>query len=183
MTTIYIDIETCYSKDYSLSKMSTEEYIRDEQFKVHGVSITVDDNTPVWLNTDAARLFLREYIEDFPDATWAAHNAQFDMAILSWRYGIRPAKIADTLSMARINHYHGKHSLKALAQEYGLGEKGDALIKTMGVRDLDPLLEQQLAEYCVQDVELLRRLYKRLEADLSEKLGDCRVPAQVGRGK
>ncbi len=177
MTTIYIDFETFYSQSYSLKKMSTEAYIRDSQFKAHGCVITVDDEEALWIPHAQLPGALRQYAEDYPDAEWVAHNAQFDMAILAWHYDIHPKVIRDTLSMARIANYHGKHSLAALAQKYGLGEKGDALIKTLGVRDLDPLLEQQLAAYCVQDVELLRGLYKRLSGDLQTSLG----PVRYGR--
>ena len=34
-----IDFETYWDKDFSLSKMTTESYIRDPQFEVIGVSI------------------------------------------------------------------------------------------------------------------------------------------------
>ena len=179
MTTIYLDFETYYSQAYSLKKMSTEAYIRDPQFKAHGCVITVDDEEPLWLNHEGCGLWLRQYAEDYPGAEWVAHNAQFDMAILAWHYDIRPAAIRDTLSMARLADFHGKHSLAALAQKYGLGEKGDALVKTLGVRDLDPLLEQQLAAYCVQDVELLRALYKRLSGDLQASLGPTRYVREM----
>ena len=179
MTTIYIDFETYYDKDYSLSKMSTEEYIRDGRFKAHGCAITVDDEAPLWVPHTRLADSLRQYAEDYQDAEWVAHNAQFDMAILAWHYDIHPKVIRDTLSMARIANYHGKHSLDALSQQYGLGKKGDALVKTLGVRDLDPLLEQQLAAYCVQDVELLRGLYKRLSADLQDTLGQVRYAREM----
>ena len=48
MNIITIDFETYYDKDYSLSKMTTEEYIRDERFEVIGVSVKVGDAEPVW---------------------------------------------------------------------------------------------------------------------------------------
>ena len=178
---IFIDYETLYSREYSLSKMSTEAYLRDPRFKVHGVSLAVGfDETPVWIHdADEVRYKLHQLHKDYPDATWCAHNAAFDMAILSWHYGIRPKVIADTLSMARIARYHGKHSLAALAEHYGLGVKGEALIKTLGVESLDPLLAQELGEYCMQDVVLLRRLYQRLERDLTEQLGGVRFAREM----
>jgi hypothetical protein len=40
---VTIDFETYYDKEYSLSKMTTEEYIRDDRFEVIGVAIKVDD--------------------------------------------------------------------------------------------------------------------------------------------
>lgn len=179
MTTIFLDFETYYSQAYSLKKMSTEAYIRDPQFKAHGCVIAVDDEEPLWIPHARLADSLRQYAEDYPGAEWVAHNAQFDMAILAWHYDVHPRVIRDTLSMARIANYHGKHSLDALSQQYGLGKKGDALVKTLGVRELDPLLEQQLAAYCVQDVELLRRLYKRLSMDLQASLGQVRYAREV----
>ena len=179
MTTIYIDFETFYSQSYSLKKMSTEAYIRDPQFKAHGCVIAVDDEEALWIPHAQLPNALRQYAEDYSDAEWVAHNAAFDFSALAWHYDIHPKVIRDTLSMARIANYHGKHSLDALSRQYGLGEKGDALVKTLGVRDLDPLLEQQLAEYCVQDVELLRRLYKRLSADLQATLGQVRYGREM----
>ena len=179
MTTIYIDFETFYSQSYSIKKMSTEAYIRDPQFKAHGVSVAINDKEPYWVPHQYIQQDLEAWIDAHPDAEWIAHNAQFDMAILAWHYDIHPAVIRDTLSMARIADYHGKHSLDVLSRQYNLGEKGDALIKTLGVEHLDPLLEQQLAAYCVQDVELLRRLYKRLSADLQDTLGQVRYAREL----
>ena len=37
MRIITIDFETYYSREYSLSKMTTESYIRDPRFEVIGV--------------------------------------------------------------------------------------------------------------------------------------------------
>jgi DNA polymerase len=179
MTAIYIDFETYYDRDYSLSKMSTEEYIRDARFKVQGVSVTVDDEEPIWVSGKRVAVALWQYANDFPDATWVAHNAAFDMAILAWRYDIHPKRIEDTLSMARLANYHGSHSLAALAQAYGLGVKGDALVKTLGVREMDPLLEQQLAAYCKQDVALLQRLHHTLAGRLQAELGQVRYGREM----
>ena len=36
---LYIDFETYYSREFSLSKMTTEEYIRSPQFEVIGVAV------------------------------------------------------------------------------------------------------------------------------------------------
>ncbi len=139
----------------------------------------MDDGNPTWITHTHIASSLAQYVTDFPDAEWVAHNAVFDFSALAWHYDIHPKVIRDTLSMARIANFHGKHSLDALSRQYGLGEKGDALIKTLGVETLDPLLEQQLAQYCVQDVELLRRLYKRLSMDLQATLGQVRYAREM----
>ena len=43
MNFLTIDFETYYDKDFSLSKMTTEEYIRDDRFEAIGVSVKVGD--------------------------------------------------------------------------------------------------------------------------------------------
>ena len=44
MKIITIDFETYYSREFSLTKMTTEEYIRSAFFEVIGVAVKVDDN-------------------------------------------------------------------------------------------------------------------------------------------
>jgi DNA polymerase len=97
----------------------------------------------------------------------------FDMAILSWRYGIHPKKIADTLSMARA--IHGTEvggSLAALATYYGLGEKGTEVVNALGKRRIDFSDEDlsRYGSYCINDVDLTFQLFCRLanEFPLSE---------------
>ena len=58
MRIITIDFETYYSREYSLSKMTTESYIRDPRFEVIGVGIKVDDNPPDWYSGDNVGRFL-----------------------------------------------------------------------------------------------------------------------------
>ena len=48
MDVITVDFETYYDKDFSLSKMTTEEYIRDPLFEVIGVSVKVNDGEAEW---------------------------------------------------------------------------------------------------------------------------------------
>jgi hypothetical protein len=46
MNFITLDFETYYDKTYSLSKLTTEEYIRDSRFEVIGVSVQLDEVVP-----------------------------------------------------------------------------------------------------------------------------------------
>ena len=43
MDLITIDFETYYDQEYSLSKLTTEEYVRDTRFEVIGVAIKVNN--------------------------------------------------------------------------------------------------------------------------------------------
>ena len=49
MDLITIDFETYYDKDFSLSKLTTEEYIRDPRFEVIGVAVKVNNGPTVKL--------------------------------------------------------------------------------------------------------------------------------------
>jgi hypothetical protein len=92
-----------------------------------------------------------------------AHNAQFDISILEWRYGVRPAFIFDTLSMARaLRGVEVGNSLARLANDFGLPPKGRAVHSTDGLADLDEVVESELADYCKHDVFLCEMIFSRL---------------------
>ena len=48
MNFITLDFETFYSQDFSLSKLTTEQYIRDPQFQTIGVGVKVNDGVTEW---------------------------------------------------------------------------------------------------------------------------------------
>ena len=164
MRIITIDFETYYSREYSLSKMTTESYIRDPRFEVIGVGIKVDANPPDWYSGDNVGRFLNSL--DYSKDAIVAHNTVFDGAILSWIYGIKPKFWFDTLSMARpFHHSTVGGSLKALANHYNLGQKGDEVIQALGKnrKDFSPQELDRYADYCLQDVNLTYELYKKLK--------------------
>ena len=163
---ITIDFETRWDKkDYTLSKMTTEEYIRDKRFKAFGVCVHEfgTDDPIEWIGGDG----LREY---FSGVNWGrtavlAHNAQFDVSIMEWVYAAKPAFIFDTLSMARaLRGVEVGNSLAKLAQDFGLPPKGTAVHSTDGLLELDATIERELAEYCAHDVYLCEEIFKRLGA-------------------
>jgi len=161
---ITVDFETRWdSKDYTLSKMTTEEYIRDVRFKAFGCCFHEygSDDPIVWVGGRD----LPEYLAGFDWSRTAllAHNAQFDISILCWRYGVRPAFIFDTLSMGRaLRGVEVGNSLAKLAMDFGLPDKGRAVHSTNGLEDLPPDIEHELAEYCKHDVFLCEEIFARL---------------------
>jgi len=48
MDLITVDFETYYDKDFSLSKITTEEYVRSRLFEVIGVAIKVNNGPTEW---------------------------------------------------------------------------------------------------------------------------------------
>ncbi len=163
MDIVTIDFETYYDKDFSLSKMTTEAYIRDPQFEVIGVGVKVNNYPTDWYSGDNPAKFLKSL--DYRDKAILCHNTAFDGAILSWLYGIKPKLWLDTLSMARPLHQMTVGgSLKALATFYGLGQKGEEVLNAIGKRraDFAPDELARYGEYCKNDVELTYNLFKKL---------------------
>ena len=165
MEIITIDFETFYSSEFSLSKITTEEYIRSPEFETIGVSVKVGDGDTRWFSGthDQIKKHLDTY--DWANVIALAHNAAFDMAILNWVFDIRPKRIADTMSMSRA--LHGTEisaSLASLTIHYGLGEKGNEVIHALGKRRLDFTGEElaRYGSYCDNDVELTYKLFAEM---------------------
>ena len=149
-TLLTIDFETRWdSKEYTLSKLTTEEYIRDDKFLAFGVCIHEygTDAITQWYGGDELHRILSTY--DWTKTAVLAHNAQFDVSILSWRYNVHPCFIFDSLSMARaLRGVEVGNSLAKLASDFGLPPKGRAVYSTDGLAVLEPETERELAEYC-----------------------------------
>jgi len=172
MDIVTLDFETFYAKDYTLSKMTTEAYIRDDRFEVIGVSVKVNDNPTDWFSGDmeATGRFLNSL--DYSDKAILCHNTVFDGAILSWHFGIKPKFWFDTLSMARPTHQSTVGgSLKNLALAYHLGEKGTAVVDAFGKRRtyFTPAQLANYGEYCVNDTEITYKLFKKLKVGFPVK--------------
>jgi len=168
---VTIDFETRWdSKEYTLSKLTTEEYIRDPRFKVFGACLhEYGSDDPVrWYNGDDLREALAQY--DWTKTAILAHNAQFDVAILGWKYNCHPAFILDTLSMARaLRGVEQGNSLAKLAADFRLPPKGRAVHDTNGLQEITPEIEAELAAYCAHDVELCEAIFERLSVNYPAK--------------
>jgi len=165
MNIITVDFETYYSKSFSLSKITTEEYVRHDDFEVIGVSIKENDDEAIWFSgdADATAEFLGRY--DWANSFVLAHNTQFDGAILSWRFNIKPKAWLDTLCMARAIHgVDVGGSLAFLVDRYSLGAKGTEVLNALGKRRIDFSDDDLSAygRYCVNDVELTKKLFNIL---------------------
>jgi DNA polymerase len=145
--------------------MTTEEYVRGEEFEVIGVAVKVNDEETQWFSgtKDKTRQFLEGF--DWGNSLALAHNAMFDASILTWTFGIKPNGWLDTLSMARAIHtIEVGGSLSALATYYGLGVKGTEVLDAKGKHRLDFAPEElhRYGEYCKNDVELTYALFQEL---------------------
>ena len=162
MDLITLDFETYYDKDFSLKKLTTEEYIRDPRFEIIGLGIKVNNDSTEW----ASGTFedFKGYIHsfDWENSMVLAHNTMFDGAILSWLFGVKPKVWADTLCMGRAVHgIEVSGSLKAMAERYEIGVKGIEVLNALGKRreDFDDEALSLYGDYCVNDVELTHSLF------------------------
>ena len=162
MDLITLDFETYYDKDYSLKKLTTEEYVRDPRFEVIGIGVKVNNEETEWASGSHDQI--KEYLQTFKwgDAMVLAHNTMFDGAILSWVFDIHPKVYADTLCMSRA--FHGVEtsgSLDALATRYNIGVKGAEVVNTLGKKrgefSKDDLA--RFGDYCINDVDLTYKLF------------------------
>jgi DNA polymerase len=165
MNIITIDFETYYAQDFSLTKVTTEEYVRDDRFEVIGIAVKENGNETRWCTSDLAGVssFLDNY--DWNGSCVLAHNAMFDAAILTWIFGIKPMAWLDTLSMARAIHSSEVgNSLAKLVQYYNLGEKGTEVLDAKGKRraDFSQAEIDAYGGYCINDVDLTYRLFQKL---------------------
>lgn len=167
MQLITLDFETYYAQDYSLTKLTTEEYIRDRRFEVIGVAVKVDDGVTEWFS--GSHLDIQKYLSTYPwnDSALLCHNTMFDGAILAWRFGIKPKLYLDTLCMGRAtNGVDVGGSLAYLSERYKLGKKGTEVIDAKG-KNITGFLNSELAqygEYCKNDVELTFKLFQVLSS-------------------
>jgi DNA polymerase len=164
MDIVTIDFETYYDKDFSLSKMTTEQYVRSPLFEVIGVGIKVNDYPTDWYSGDNPGKFLSSL--DYSKRAILCHNTAFDGAILSWLFGIKPRFWLDTLSMARpLHNVTVGGSLSKLVTYYKLGEKGNEVVAALGKRkaDFTPADLAQYGEYCKNDVELTYALWNKMK--------------------
>lgn len=165
MNLLTVDFETYYDKEVGFKKLTTEEYVRHEMFHVVGVAVKENDGETVWYSgsMEETRKWLAQF--DWKNSFVLAHNTQFDGAILSWHFGITPKGWLDTLCMARAIHgVDAGGSLKALAERYEIGQKGNEVENALGKRRVDFAPDElaRYGEYCRNDVDLTYTLFNMM---------------------
>ena len=157
---VSLDFETYYDQDYTLSKLSTSEYIRDPRFKAQMMGIKVGNGKTRIIPAAKIRTELGKI--NWATHSLLCHNTQFDGFILSHHYGIHPAYLYDSLSMARGLHSNDIGAgLDEVSIFYAGGGKIEgSLEKTKGVLNWDKKLFAETAIYCANDVDEMVRVFK-----------------------
>ncbi len=166
MDIITADWETYYDKEYSLSKLTTEEYVRSPLFEAIMLGLRWPDGTYELIKGTHGEIQHRLDSIEWEKFAILCHNTMFDAAIFTWRFGVKPRAWLDTLSMARAMHGVKGNSLAALAKRYNLDEKGTAVLNMLGKRRKD-MTDQEFkdyAVYCLDDVKLCYELWSLMSA-------------------
>ena len=176
MNIITLDFETFFDDDYTLSKMTTEQYVRNPRFEAHGVGVRWPDGTKLFYGHERIKYeagVMPSFSEWAAGVNWSTiavlcHHAHFDGLILSHHYGVKPAFWLDTLSMARmVLGTHERLSLDKLCQRYGI--KGKTIdysaqtgFKGWHWRDMPQPVRNNLSSGCLDDLEATWRLFGEL---------------------
>jgi DNA polymerase len=170
--TITIDFETYYSRQFSLSIMTTAEYVLSSFFETIGVAVKVNDEaTQSFTGTHGeTKAWLNQY--DWENSTMVAHNCLFDAAILVWRFDIHPKAFMCTMMGARPDIVpftkNNRMSLAMVAEYLGLGAKGTEVLNALGKRrsDFTPEEMGRYMAYCRQDTELCHGIVEVIKGQL-----------------
>lgn len=166
MQFVFLDFETFYDRKdgYTLTKMSTEDYIKDPRFYVNGLSIAIGhDKSPTFIPPKLVAGVLDAI--DWENAAVVAHNTRFDGAILNWHYGKTPKYYFCTLSMANqvVRPFTGRVSLDAVSKHLlRTGKVAGVLVNADGLRYEDIPDKKSYAAYANRDVDLSREIFRRM---------------------
>lgn len=169
-TPVVIDFETYYDKEYSLSKITMEKYIRCDKFECIGVAVKIGNNPTHFHKGETGIEIIRRIVTTtYPNSPVVMQNCAFDAGILAFRYGIHPNFIVDTMVMAKLSGFDrvagGTSLAKMSAQLEKMGifnqVKGNEVHNMLGVHasDMTPQQWQAYGDYCKLDVDLTHALY------------------------
>jgi hypothetical protein len=163
MNLVTLDFETYFDDDFTLKKLTTEEYIRDPRFEVQMCGFH-DVSGSYWRPEDE----IGETLESIPrPVAVLCHHAHFDGLILNHVYGWKPDFWLDTLSMGRVCFDAGlKLGLDNLASRFNLPAKTVPYDRMKGKHwhEMPPDLQQEVASGAMHDCALTRTIFDAMMA-------------------
>jgi hypothetical protein len=160
-----LDFETYYDDDYSLKKMSMEEYVRHPLFLCHGLSVKRGARPSHWIaGHDRVARFLSSV--NFDGKVVIGQNAKFDGFIAHEVFGIKGIVWRDTMAMAAAIYGNTLKSSALwylakmfLAKKKELQKDSAALVDTKGKRILTEDELYSLGVYAARDTDSTYELY------------------------
>lgn len=167
MNYLYIDFETTMTKTVSLGKMTLRKYLASCDILCVGWAINDGDvqaSSPSMTNWTTAIGYIATLVER-DDWCIVAHNASFDVRVLTQKLGIPWPKTIDcTLELAQAwtPCQPGGYSLSNLSKMWNLlYQKSEINFATC--------TPEELLQYCSQDVRACRELHKEAMTRLHPK--------------
>lgn len=166
---IVLDFETYFDTKYSLSKMSTIEYIKDSRFEILGLAARwVDGAHKFHWGSDVSEYIStlqKMFYDDLRGVTIVVANDKFDISILYHKFGIIPPHVVDIQNLSRQQNARAKHHVRNLADRYGLPCKGDTgkfLAKHLSDFEKDLPARLEMEEYANRDAQIEAGVFMKL---------------------
>lgn len=160
---LVLDFESYYDVDYTLSKMSTVEYVADLRFEFTGLGFEILNHPKAsgpkfitWPHVEWAIQRLQKLFgKSLHNCTLVAKNCKFDMLILAEKFGVYPAYPIDIEDLSRTYDSRMSQKLKDLAPYFKLDKpKGDTKqFKGLHYGEMSEQQRSNLAEYGRTDIE------------------------------
>ena len=160
-----LDFETFFDADYSLSKLSTVEFIKDLRFACTGLAWKILDGFPGCFaeggnNNYYIGWYLKRLVEKYGPRleclTLVVQNGKFDCLILQEHFGITPQYVVDTIDLDKMWDARAKHSLKEMIPRWQAPTpKGDTMrFKGLHWEDMTEAQRMDLRAYNLDDVDM-----------------------------
>lgn len=169
MSILFIDYETYWDQEYTLSKLQTSLYIRDPRFKAHGAAVAFDDGPSQWITGANLQAFWND-VASSVDVV-CAFNGGFDHAITAHHFCNKRFFMLDPMLMAQQVLSFANPDLSMSLDSLGRfvfpdephkWKIRDFINETKGVRDYTPELERKCAHYAIRDNDVSRWLFTEL---------------------
>lgn len=160
---LYIDFETFYSNDYSLTKkdMTYLKFIRHEFFKIQSAAIRVGNGeTQYFRDPEEIRDFIEEALIENPDLVLVAQQAFFDGGVVRYHYGLHFKYCIDLPSLSRAVWPNAMfHNLNAIGERLYPDDKSksksDDISFSKGIYNWTEEMHERNERYNRQDTDLL----------------------------
>lgn len=169
----FIDYETYWGTKYSLRTqgMSLTDFILDEKFQLHGASIAVNEEAPVFLKPRELAPVVAGAAKD--GMLFVGHNVLFDGAITSFHYDVQFEHYFCTLAMLDAL-YQGAIRVgldSVMLQLLNMKGKSDIIkhLKDVRSEDITDPQWEELIKYANYDLEATQRLYYDFSCTLPQQ--------------
>lgn len=160
---LYIDFETFFSEDYSLTKkdMTYLKFIKHQFFKIQSAAVRIGNGkTHYFREAEEIRDYIEEALIENPDLVLVAQQAFFDGGIVRYHFGLEFKYCIDLPSLSRAVWPNAMfHNLNAIGERLYPGDKSkqksDDIAFTKGVYNWTDLIHERNERYNIQDTDLL----------------------------